>query len=50
MEEYGSDTGSLVGVLKSDSDWEHALAQLKTEQSAVGDTQGGTSCFGEVAG
>lgn len=40
----------LAGVPISDSDWEHALAQLKAEQSAVGDTQGGASGFREVAG
>lgn len=33
---------------ESDSDSEQALAQLKPEQSAVGDAKGGASRFGEV--
>lgn len=48
--EYQCANMEECGVLVSDSDREHALAQLKAEKSAVGDAQGGASGFGEVAG
>lgn len=36
--------------LGSDSNPEHALTQLKAEQSTIGDAQVGTGRFGKVAG
>lgn len=48
--EYGAESGPLPGVLKSDSDSEHALAQLKAEQPTVSDAQGGAGRFGQVGG
>lgn len=36
--------------LNSDSDSKHALAQLKAEQTTVGDPKCSAGCFGKVAG
>lgn len=36
-------------TVESDSDPEHALAQLKAKQSTVGDTKSGAGRFGDVA-
>lgn len=38
----------MCATVESDSDPEHALAQLKAEQSAVGDTKSGAGRFGNV--
>lgn len=37
-------------VLDSDSDPEHSLAQLESEQPTVSDAQRGTCCFGQIVG
>lgn len=38
----------LCATVESDSDSEHALAQLKAKQSTVGDTKSGAGRFGDV--
>lgn len=43
-------TGGGAWSRRSDSDPEHALTQLKAEQTTVGEAQGGAGCLGEVAG